>query len=201
MLGWHFLAEDRKLRYGDGRVVRDGRTYTAKGPLVMCQNGVHASKKVLDALTYAPGPIVCRVELSGKILHETDKSVARTRRVLWLLDATNILHEFACRCAEDVLRLAKNPDPRSVAAIEAKRSWMAGKISSGELVAARDAAWDAARGAAWGAAWDAAWDAARGAAWEAARNAARVAAWGAAWDAERVWQADRLAAYLNGATS
>ena len=68
-----------------------------------------------------------------------------------------ILHEFACRCAEDALKLVENPDPRSIAAIEAKRKWLRGEITDKEL----DAAWDAARAAARAAAWDAARDAAR----------------------------------------
>ncbi len=83
------------------------------------------------------------------------------------------LHEFACRCAEEALKLVKDPDPRSVAAIEAKRKWLKGEITDEELVAARGAAWDAAWAAASAAASDAAWDAARAAAWAAARAAAR----------------------------
>ena len=93
------------------------------------------------------------------------------------------LHEFACRCAEEALKLVKDPDPRSVAAIEAKRKWLKGEITDEELAAAwvarvaRDAARvasDAASAAAWAAASaaasDAAWDAARAAAWAAARK-------------------------------
>jgi len=52
-----------------------------------------------------------------------------------------ILHEFACRCAEEALRQIENPDPRSLAAIQAKRKWLRGEISDRELDAARDAAW------------------------------------------------------------
>lgn len=52
-----------------------------------------------------------------------------------------ILHEFACRCAEYALSFIANPDPRSVAAIEAKRKWLRGEITDTELTAARDAAW------------------------------------------------------------
>ena len=37
-----------------------------------------------------------------------------------------IPHEFAFRCAEAALALVDNPDPRSVAAIEAKRRWLRG---------------------------------------------------------------------------
>jgi hypothetical protein len=103
-----------------------------------------------------------------------------------LIDAP-ILHEFACRCAENALKLVDGPDPRSVAAIEAKRKWLRGEISDEELAAAeyaaRAAAKDAARDAAWAAARDAAWAAARDAAWDAAWAAARDAAWAAAWDA------------------
>lgn len=56
-----------------------------------------------------------------------------------------ILHEFACRCAEEALKLVENPDPRSVAAIAAKRAWLRGEINDGQLAAARDAARYAAR--------------------------------------------------------
>ena len=95
------------------------------------------------------------------------------------------LHEFACVCAERALSRVKNPDPRSVAAIEAKRAWLKGEISDAELAAARAAAWDAENAAAWAAASDAAWDAVRDAAWAAAMAAARDAGWDAASDAAR----------------
>lgn len=58
---------------------------------------------------------------------------------------SDILNEFACRCAERALSRVENPDPRSVAAIEAKRAWMKGEISDAELDAAWAAAWAAAR--------------------------------------------------------
>ena len=88
-----------------------------------------------------------------------------------------ILHEFACRCAEYALSFVDNPDPRSIAAIDAKRKWLRGEIADKELAAA----WAAARAAAW----DTAWDAARAAARDAARVAARAAAWATARDAAR----------------
>ena len=112
-----------------------------------------------------------------------------------------ILHEFACRCADRALSRVDNPDQRSVAAVAAKRKWLRGEIGDQELLGAwtaaraaeRDAAWDAARDAAWTAAWDAARDAARAAARDAAWTAARDAAWAAAWAAERdaAWAAEQ----------
>ena len=99
-----------------------------------------------------------------------------------------ILHEFACRCAEHALSFVKSPDPRSIAAIEAKRKWLRGEITDAELDAACDVAWDAARAAADAAA-RAAW-----AAWDAARAAAD-AAWAAALDtACAAWAAEKAAA-------
>lgn len=179
MLGWHFLKEDRRLRWGTQEVVEEGKIYSCdpKKELLLCEYGMHASRRLLDAFKYAPGPIVCRVDVTGDLVYESDKFVGRHREVIWMLDATNILHEFACRCAEDVLTFIKNPDPRSLAAIKAKRDWMQGKISDHDLRVAREAAWkvrEAASGAAWAAS-----DAAREGAWAAAWGAAWAAAWGA----------------------
>ena len=89
-----------------------------------------------------------------------------------------VLHEYACRCAEYALTFVREPDSRSIAAIEAKRKWLRGEISNDDLTAARAAAWDAARAAADAAARAAAWAAANAAAWTA------DAAWAAA-DAAR----------------
>ena len=96
-----------------------------------------------------------------------------------------VLHEYACRCAEYALTFVREPDSRSIAAIEAKRKWLRGEISNDDLTAA----WAAADAAAWAAADAAARAAARAAAW-AAWDTARAAAW-AAWDA---WDAVRAAA-------
>ena len=76
-----------------------------------------------------------------------------------------VLHEYACRCAEYALTFVREPDSRSIAAIEAKRKWLRGEISNDDLTAACDAAGDAAGDAA-----DAAYDAACDAAWAAARE-------------------------------
>ena len=74
-----------------------------------------------------------------------------------------LLHEYACRCAEYALSLIDNPDPRSAAAIEAKRKWLRGEIDDSALAAAQAAAQDAARAA--------------------ARASARAAEWASAWAA------------------
>jgi len=163
-----------------------------KPPLEMCKHGLHASKRLVDALTYAPGTLVCRVELGGEIIYAKDKMVAMERTILWIADATNTLHEFACWCAENALHVANVTDERSWNAIKTKRAWLAGEVTDSELAAARAAAGVAAGAAARAAAGGAAEDAARAAAGDAAEDAARAAAGAAAWDA--AWDAARAAA-------
>ena len=197
MLAWHFLSEDKRLGYYDGRLVEVGVPLECKAEPVLCDNGMHGSIRLLDALRYAAGPVICRVEIEGDVIEGQDKLCGRRRTVLWMLDATDLLHEFACECAEDALALVDEPDARSVAAIAAKRKWLRGEITDEELAAACSAAWaavdnaaDAPAEAAARAAAGVAWAAARSAAFSAARYAASAAAGAAAgnapWDAARV---------------
>jgi hypothetical protein len=202
-LGWHFLPEDRRLANGDGREVVVGETYTVEGEPVLCEHGLHASKRAIDALHYAPGPVVCRVRLSGTIVEGDDKACATERTVLGMADATRTLHEFAMWCAEGALKRANVTDERCWQALEVKRKWLDGGATNEELVAARDAARDAARAAAWAAAWDAAEAAARAAAWaaawDAARDAAEAAARAAARDEQNAELERRLLALVGAA--
>ena len=193
MKAWHFLRADKRLGYNDGRLVRVGHTFKTDEKPRMCQSGFHASVNIMDALNYAPGPIICRVELSGDIIKGDAKCVASERTVIAMADVTNVLHEFACWSAERALKRVDNPDPRSVAAIEAKRKWLRGEITTTQLDAAWNAAWNAAGSAAGSAARDAA-SAAWNAAWNAASAAgnAASAARDAAWDAERRAQSRKL---------
>lgn len=122
-----------------------------------------------------------------------------------------ILHEIACRCAEDALSRIDNPDPRSIHAIAVKRRWIAGEATDAELAAAEAAAWAAARAAAWAAAraagaaaraaedaaWAAARAAARAAAEDAAGAAARAAVEDAAWAAQEAARAEARAAQVD----
>jgi hypothetical protein len=201
-LGWHFLADKNgKPVYRDGGgtpCVGDVRTH--HGPLKLCESGLHFSRRPIDALTYAPGPWLCRVRVDGEVVYETDKGIARRREILWLADITPILRVFARHCAATVLHLWEPPAPEIVwRFIETGDE----SIRAAAWAAARDAAWDAARDAAWAAAWaaarDAAWAAAWAAAWDAARDAARDAAWAAAWDAQNKMLENALLIALDGA--
>ena len=103
-----------------------------------------------------------------------------------------ILHEFACRCAEYALSFVESPDPRSIAAIEAKRKWLRGEITDAELYVAWDAAWDAEHDTAMYVTMYAARDAALNAAMAAARDAASDAERNATWAAAREHEVEML---------
>lgn len=170
MKAWHFLQDDGRLQWPCGRYRKPKVGQTLKvdpDHIELCRFGLHASKRIIDALEYAPGSLICRVEVGGKIIHGSDKLVSSERTIIAMADASETLHLMACWAAKRALKRIKHPDPRSVAAIQAKEKWLRGEITDAELAAARDAAWDAARAAAW----DAAWAAARAAAWDAERKA------------------------------
>ena len=144
---WHFTAD--KLR--DGRPLpADREVLHHDGPLVMCESGLHWSRTPLAALEHAPGQILCRVDVWGDSIEDSDKGVSHNRVILWRLDATDLLREFARRCALDVAHLWDAPEI------------VLNYLRTGDesiRAAARAAAGAAAGAAAWAAAWDAARDA------------------------------------------
>lgn len=96
----------------------------------------------------------CTRDWQGTALDVLRHSSARAQDKLWVVLREDwipapVLHEFACRCAEQALALVDTPDPRSVAAVAAKRAWLRGEATDDELAAAQAAAWDAAHDAAW----------------------------------------------------
>jgi len=213
MLAWHFLPCDGRLQFGCPRaLVTPGQTLRRDpAKLSMCNYGLHASMKIIDALQYAPGPIVCRVRLGGKIIEGDNKVVASRRTVLWMANADHELMLFACwsvrntpladgRVVWDLLT-----DKRSQTAVEVAERYADGLVTNDELDAARNEAINAARDTAWVTLLDAAndpslaaaYDASRVAAWSAVWSASRGATWSAAWDASRAasvasaWAASR----------
>ena len=168
MKAWHITGDTLR----DGRPIPAvGETLTHDGPIKWCESGLYASLRLIDALGYARGSRVHRVECRRIEERDENKFVCHERTILWSVDAEEVFGRFARLCALDVIHLWAAP-PVVVKYL---------KTGDPELrAAARAAAWDAAGSAARAAAGDAAWDLARDAAGSAARYVvARDAAWGA----------------------
>lgn len=183
MIGYHFSGN----RLRDGRPIPPiGEWLEHHGPVEPCVSGLHASEHPFDALQYAPGTLLHRVELEGDLQPHgkpIDKWVGRRRRIIASIDATDLLRAFARWCALQMIDLWYAP--------AVVRKYL--ETGDETLRATALCAAETARGAAWGArpAWCAteavlcAADAVLCAADAAAEAAWCIRAAGAAMDAQR----------------
>jgi hypothetical protein len=208
MKAWFFATKSRTLANSDGRPIVIGETHEVSLPIKCCKHGLHGCVDILDALSYAPGSIVYRVDLSGKMDKTDDKIAAQKRTYLaGGIDVSKLLIDFACQCALDVAHLWDMPavvreylQTQNPALADRAASTAWANSATRAARAAASAAWAAARDArdAW-AAWAAA-SAARDAS-SAARAAARDArdAWAARAATSRKKQSARLLRMVNKA--
>lgn len=104
---WHFVGDTLR----DGRPVpADGVWLKHEGDVKICRRGLHASRDPLDALQYAPGTILCLVEVRDVVEEQSDKLVARERKIVARMDATEMLGYFARMQALSVVHLWEAPD-------------------------------------------------------------------------------------------
>jgi hypothetical protein len=167
-LGYHFTADTLR----DGSPIPPiGVWLEHNGPVIPCESGLHMSEHPFDAMQYANGSTIHRVELGGEMLshgNPTDKWVGSRRRILKSIDATSMLRAFARRVALDVIHLWKAPEividylntgdesNRKAAQKSAQEA-----VQTYEMDAARAAVWAAvnnsclasARDSAWAASW------------------------------------------------
>ncbi len=107
VLAWHFVDETLK----DGAPVpADGERLAHDGPVSLCEGGLHASEQVLDALKFAPGNIICRVECDDVGERQSDKFVCGARTIVWRIDGEEVLRAFARKVALDVAEFWDMPD-------------------------------------------------------------------------------------------
>lgn len=158
---WHFIKDDRRLCYGDGRLVEVGKTLSVTCEPMLCERGLHASERLIDALNYAPGLTLCKVTLGGNIVKGDDKVVGTERTAIAIADVTDIVKQWARRVAIDVAHLWDAP-PVVLEFLNGDDS----KAEEAERAAARAAR---AANAAWAAA-NAAWAAWAAEDFEAAKN-------------------------------
>lgn len=79
---WHFIGADKKLGYKDGRKVIKGRTLSILNnkPIKLCENGLHGSRKVFDALAWSnQSDYLCKVKIWGDVQKDERKLAGRHR--------------------------------------------------------------------------------------------------------------------------
>lgn len=104
---WHFVGDT--LRDGSP-VPADGVTLKYDGELKLCESGLHASIRIIDALKFAPGNTICRVQCGGEVVESYDKLVCSERTVLWRVEGETLLRDFARQCALDLAHLWDMPE-------------------------------------------------------------------------------------------
>ena len=200
--GWWFAPKNKRLTNNDNRKIKIGYTHKIAGRIIPCSHGLHLSKRPIDALSFAPGPIVYKVKGSGTIVPH-DNPVAnkyacsKRTYISGGIDCTNVLRLFARKCSLDVIYLWKAPD----IVIEYLKT---GKEKS--RAASRLSAWDTTDSVEGNAAWDAAWDATNNimkiVTWSTMQtvwSAARATAWGAVKDMSKedvAWSATWHTTYI-----
>jgi len=178
MKAFYFAPNDKKLRYGDNRQIRVGRTHKVSGTPKLCKHGLHASVRLIDALGYAPGHHLYMVKLDGEMDVGNDKVAAQERTYIAHFNAEKLLREFARKQA--LINIEKIKPFISDDEYDVICRWLGTgdvKLQSAARSAAWSAAMAAARSAEESAARSAAWSAlsAADSAAESAESAARSA--------------------------
>ena len=149
MLGYHFTGSSLR----DGRPIPPiGEWMEHEGEIVPCQSGLHSSECPFDALQYAPGNTLHRVELEGGLVPHgdpPDKWVGRRRKIVATIDAEELLRGFARWCALQVIDMWDAPpvvreyletgdERKRDAARDAAREARAARASRAVLAAQRE---------------------------------------------------------------
>ena len=172
MRAFYFSREDKRLGYGDNRLIKTGITHKVAGVPKCCSCGLHGSFRIMAALNHARGPYLWVVDITGNIDTQDDKICGNERTYLAGSNIEDVLRHFARRQALINIEKIRPYTDKYDLIVE----WL---TTGNEDI--KSAAHSAARSAAHSAARFAADSAARSAADSAVHSAARSADWFADW--------------------
>ncbi len=154
MILYKTLKKGLKSGY-DSMQWRRNQWYKIEGKLGMCNNGFHASKRIVDAMQYVTPAIIARVEVRGDHLEDTNKQCWSEMRIVktwrWTKKDSVALAIFAAELVIDDFE-KEHPDdkyPREV--IETAKRWLKNptkKNLSAVSIAADAMVWSDVKGAA-----------------------------------------------------
>ena len=154
--GYRFVTDNLNSQHNDYQwKIGKWKKLENNRPLILCENGLHASRQPLDSLNYCFGTKWFHCEAKGEIIEGNDKFCAREMRLTKEIP-TLVIKRFAIEAAKHVLPIHEkfcSNDKRPRKAIEAAEAYL--ETPSKENLNILNKAIDAA--------WDAAWDAARAA--------------------------------------
>ena len=184
---WKSMKAGPKSDNGNEGAWKIGEWRKHEGKLGMCQSGYHASKNIIDAMSYVNAEVIAQVEVRGKHLEQGDKQCWSEMRIITAWPRTKedsvSLAIYAAELIIGIFEKRYPDDKRPRQAIDAAKRWLSEPTEENRQAA--EAARAAAEAAAW-AAWAAAEEAAM-AAWAAALAAGAAA--GAAWAAKEAARA------------
>ena len=142
------MCDGYKSYHGE-KTWKPGKWYKVRGKLDMCNNGFHASEKVIDAMSYVPMGILAKVEVRGKSIKQQDKQCWSEMKIVkawkWTKKDSVALSVYS---ASPVLKNFEDlfpDDKRPRQAIEAAERWLKNPTKKNESTAApaASAAWTA----------------------------------------------------------
>ncbi len=107
LTGYHFTSD--KLKNGE-LLPKIGEWLKHKGEIIPRFCGLHMSVEPWDALQYAPGNLLHKVELRKDLIFDKDKIVGRERKIIATIDAEKLLRQAARKFALDVIDLWSAPE-------------------------------------------------------------------------------------------
>lgn len=138
ILAWHFLKANMTTTSGhDTKPWKVGQKRSVHGPLIICKHGFHSSPTPGDAGPYAPGSMLCLVEISQPADTQPDKYVSRTRKLLQAVDVSALQREIVCDLADELMaqeEAAGLTVPQACKdSVAAGRAYLRGEINDEEL--------------------------------------------------------------------
>ena len=180
---WKSMRMGLKSEYGKINW-KMGEWRKVTGELEMCENGFHASERIIDSMHHIAMECLAKVEVRGDHLEQSNKQCWEEMRIVkawnWEKKDSVSLAIYATSLVLKNFEKVYPNDKRPRQAIQSARKWLKYPTEENRL-----AAGSAALSATWSV-WSAAESAERSAAWSAesaAESAARSAAWSAAGSA------------------
>lgn len=142
---FYLAREDRKLGYGDNRLVRKGIVHSVDAKPKCCEIGLHGSRTVFDALKYAKSSKLYLVDIWGDVDEQKNKLCGTHREYIAYFNAEKVFRKFAR--VQALINIEKIKPYCSEADYELILKWL--KTGSKNLQArarsaAESAAWSAA---------------------------------------------------------